>query len=133
MFDRRFLRQLDWVLIGSSVGLSAIGIYGVMTYAVGRRTVELAIRRVLGATGADLTARVFRRSLAILAAGLAIGSLASLWLTPLLAPLLYGVGPRDVTTFLSAATVLSVVALAATWLPARRAARLNPALLLRDG
>jgi hypothetical protein len=116
-----------------ALGLSAIGIYGVMTYAVGRRMVELAIRRALGATGADLTGRVFGRSLAILAAGLALGTVASLWLTPLLAPLLYGAGPRDVPTFVSAAAVLTLVALAATWLPARRAAGLNPAMLLRDG
>ena len=116
-----------------ALGLSAIGIYGVMTYAVSRRTVELAIRRALGATSADLTSRVLGRSFAIVAAGVMTGTIASVWLTPVLAPLLYGVEPRDVTTFLAAAAVLSLVALAASWLPARRAARLSPALLLRDG
>jgi hypothetical protein len=115
-----------------ALGLSAIGIYGVMTYSVSRRQVELAIRRALGATSADLWSRVIGRSLRILAGGVVLGTAASYWVTGFFAPLLYGVGPRDITTFLGAVAVLSAVAVTATWLPARRAARLDPAILLRD-
>lgn len=68
----------------------------------------------------------------MLAGGGVIGATISVWTTGLLAPLLYGVGPRDVATFAFAAAVLTAVALLATWVPARRAARLDPAILLRD-
>lgn len=112
--------------------LAAVGTWGVMAYGLSRRRTELAVRRALGATSANLTRHVVRRNLTIVAGGVAIGAATGVGLSGFLAPLLYGVGPRDVTTFIAAAAVLFCVAFLATWIPARRAARHDPASLLRE-
>jgi ABC-type antimicrobial peptide transport system permease subunit len=112
--------------------LAAVGTYGVMAYSVGRRRAELAVRHALGATAIDITRRVLGRSLELAVAGVVLGMAISIWVSGLLAPLLYGVEPRDPATFAGAAGSLLTVAAAATWLPARRAARINPAILLRE-
>jgi ABC-type antimicrobial peptide transport system permease subunit len=112
--------------------LAAVGTYGVMAYSVSRRRTELAIRRALGATGVEITRLVVGRSVRIAAAGIGLGTIISLQMSGLVAPLLYGATATDPVTFAGAAVVLLSVALAAAWLPARRAARVNPASLLRE-
>jgi hypothetical protein len=112
--------------------LAAVGTYGVMAYAVSRRRTEFAVRRALGATGADVTLLMFGRSVRTAAFGVLLGATVSIWVNRLLEPLLFGVEPGDLTIFAGTSVLLVSVAIAATLWPARRAARLNPAILLRD-
>ncbi len=113
--------------------LSAVGICGVMAYSVNCRRTEIAVRRALGATTADITGQVVGRGLRAVLIGVVAGTVCSLWASALIAPLLYGVGSRDVRTFAGAAIVLGIVSVAAAWIPAHRAANLDPAVVLREG
>ena len=110
--------------------LAAIGIYGVMAYRVRRRTRELGTRLALGASPAHLTRLVLRQAGAIALAGLALGIGAAAFATRALSSLLFGVTPWDPATLTAAARLLAAATLAASWLPARRAARVNPATSL---
>ncbi len=112
--------------------LVAIGIYGVVSYAVGARLREFAVRLALGELPASLARRVLGQGLILVAVAAALGISASLLLTRYLADLLYGVAPNDPAAIAGAAAVLGAVALAACYLPARRAARLEPASVLRE-
>jgi putative ABC transport system permease protein len=111
--------------------LAAVGIYGVISYAVTLRTREVGIRMALGAKRRDVLAMVLAQGLRLIGAGLAAGFAASLVLTRFLGTLLYQVKPADVGTSLGVALVLSAVALAASYIPARRAATLDPTVALR--
>ena len=115
-----------------ALALSALGTYGVVAFETARRTREVAVRVALGATRGAVVRLVMRRGLATAGAGAAVGLLAALGATSALRALLYGVAPADPATLAGAAAVLAVAALAATWLPARRAARTAPADALRD-
>ena len=112
--------------------LVAIGIYGVVSYAVGLRRREFAVRLALGERPAGLARRVLAQGLGLVIVAAALGVAASLVLTRYLSDLLFGVAPNDPTTLAGAALVLAVIALAACYLPARRASRLQPASVLRE-
>jgi ABC-type antimicrobial peptide transport system permease subunit len=111
--------------------LAAIGLYGVMAYSVTRRTAEIGIRLALGAPRGRVQWLVLRESMAMVAAGLVIGVPAALALTGLVRTLLYGVAPNDPVSFAAAVAGMVAVAGAAAWLPARRAARVDPLVALR--
>ncbi len=113
--------------------LSALGLYGVVAYAVSRRRAEIGIRLALGAPPARIVRLVMRRVCLLGAVGLLLGLAASLWLSRYVAPLLYGLEPSDPVTLVTAALTLSAVGALASWIPASRAARLDPARVLREG
>ena len=111
--------------------LAAIGIYGVIAYAVAERTRELGVRIALGATAADVIRLVLGETLALTGAGVAVGILGAVATTRLMASLLFGVSSTDVFTFAAIAAVLVTAALLASYLPARRATRIDPMVSLR--
>ena len=115
-----------------AVVLVAIGIYGVVSYSVGLRRREFAVRLALGELPEGLARRVVGQGLALVLLAAALGIAGSLLLTRYLADLLYGVAPNDPVTIGAAAFVLAAVAIAACYLPARRAAKLEPATVLRE-
>jgi predicted permease len=111
--------------------LSAIGIYGVMSYAVSRRTREIGVRIALGAARRDVVGLVVGRAMRLAALGLVIGGAAALGAGRLLQSQLFGISPRDPLTFAAITLLLGGVALLASWLPARRAAAVDPLVALR--
>jgi putative ABC transport system permease protein len=122
-------------LIGSfsvcALLLAAVGVYGVTSYAVARRTHELGIRIALGATPRDALALIVRHALILASTGIILGALGALLLTRLFAKLLYATSPTDAAVFVGVPAILLVVAVVASYLPARRAARVDPAVALR--
>ncbi len=127
-------RFLLWLVGGFAIAatlLAAIGVYGVMSYLVGMRTREMGIRAALGATPAALVRMVLGEAAVRAALGLALGLGGALALTKLLQTYLFGVEPRDPLAFTLAPLLLLVVAVVATWLPARRAGRVAPMTALR--
>src|SRR5467141_3149499 len=120
------------ILGGLALLLAAIGLYGVMSYAVSQSTRELGLRMALGADASNLLRLVMWRGLALTAGGVLLGATAALGLTRLLGNLLYKVSPRDPLAFGWALVVMTVVSLAACFLPAWRATRTDPARALRD-
>jgi hypothetical protein len=119
--------------IASSIALvlGAVGIYGVIAYVVSLRTKEIAVRLALGARASAVRAMVVRQALLVTFVGIVAGVLGAIGMTRALGSLLFGVSPTDFATLLGSAAVLVVVAAAASWLPARRAAAVDPALALR--
>jgi putative ABC transport system permease protein len=113
--------------------LAAIGIYGVLAYAVSRRTRELGIRIALGADAAGLVRLVSGQGLRLAAIGLAIGLLGAVWVTRFLESLLFGITTRDPMTFLAVIVAFLLAALVACYVPARRATRVDPVTSLRAG
>jgi ABC-type antimicrobial peptide transport system permease subunit len=111
--------------------LAAVGIYGVISYAVTQRTQEIGIRMALGASMGRVQADVLRNTMRLAAIGIVMGTAASLVLTRLIATLLYNTSPWDGTTYVGMAVVLVTVALASGYLPARRASRIDPMAALR--
>ena len=114
-----------------ALGLSMIGLYAALAFAVGERTREIAIRLALGASRADVGGLVFRRGMAIVLLGITAGVAACVAAGPFLAHLLYGVSPRDPLAITAGPAVLIVVAVLAISLPARRAMQQNPIVALR--
>jgi putative ABC transport system permease protein len=108
-----------------------MGIYGVISYSVARRTRELGIRIALGAQRRDVLRMILQQSLAIVALGLGVGLISALGATRLMRTLFYGVSANDLSTYALALFVLSAAALAATYLPARRAMNVDPMVALR--
>jgi putative ABC transport system permease protein len=112
--------------------LAVIGIYGVIAYFVAQRTNEIGIRMALGADRASVVAMVVRQGVVLALLGIAVGGIASFFLGSTLNHLLYGVTARDPLTFAMVATLLAVVAILASVIPARRAARVDPLVALRS-
>ncbi len=131
-FTQRFFGYLFAAFAGVALLLAAVGIYGVMAYSVNQRTQEIGVRMALGALRSDVTRLVLARGAKLAAVGLALGLLASGGLAPLLAGSLYGISPGDPPVFLTVPVLLALVALAACWVPARRAARVDPMVALRQ-
>jgi putative ABC transport system permease protein len=114
-----------------AVVLASLGIYGVLSYLVGRRTQEIGIRLALGATSGDVLRLIVGHGLALTATGIAIGLAVSWAITRTLSGLLFGVSPHDPATFAIIAAILAAVAFAASYLPGRRATRVDPLVTLR--
>ncbi|HLW51885.1 MAG TPA: ABC transporter permease [Candidatus Angelobacter sp.] len=128
----RFSMLLLAGFAGLAVGLAAIGIYGVISYSVGQRTQEIGIRMALGARRQTIFAMILNEGLGIAVAGIAIGLVAALGATRLMASFLYGIKPFDPLTFAAVAVLLLMVTFAACYLPGRRATAVEPALALRN-
>jgi predicted permease len=132
VFFAQRLASILLALLGAlGVFLAAIGVYAVMAYAVGRRTQEFGVRLALGASQPDLVRLVVRQGLVLAALGVTIGLAVSVAVTRLLAGFLFGVSPFDPLTFLGVPAFLALVTVLACWLPARRAARVDPLVALR--
>lgn len=127
----RFSAMLLMVFACIALVLAAIGIYGVMSYMVAQRTREIGIRMALGAHAANVRALVLRRGLLLTSVGISIGAAVALATTRILAAMLYQVKPDDPLTFAFMTGILGVVALLATYIPARRATRVDPMTALR--
>jgi putative ABC transport system permease protein len=111
--------------------LAVIGVYGVLSYAVERRTHEIGIRRALGAQPRDVLRLVLGRATGLVAAGIGVGIVGALALTRVLTTLLFQVEPNDAVTFVGVAVLLGGVALLASYVPGRRATRVDPTDALR--
>ncbi len=129
---QRFAMMLFSVFAAGALLLASIGIYGVLSYIVGQRTREVGIRMALGAQRGDVMRTVLRDGAGMTLPGVGIGLVAALGLTRLMSAMLFGVKPTDVLTFASVAALLCLVALLACYLPARRAAKLDPMQALRS-
>ena len=130
--EPRFYLVLLAAFAGIALVLAAVGIYGVMSYSVSRRTHEIGIRMALGATASSVERAVIQRGMSLALAGTGIGIVGALLLTRMMAGLLYGVAPSDATTFVAVTAMLGGVALVASYLPARRATRIDPLIALRS-
>jgi putative ABC transport system permease protein len=128
---RRFQMSLLTIFAAIALGLAAIGIYGLMSYTVSQRTHEIGIRMALGAKRGDVLHLVVRHGMMLAIVGVVLGTGGAFLLTRLLSGMLYGVGVNDPTTLLSVATLLTGVAALASYIPARRATRVDPMVALR--
>jgi predicted permease len=131
LLEERLISTLATAFGVLALALSAVGLYGVLAYSVARRTSEIGIRMALGAMPGQVTWIVLRQTLWLVAIGLAAGVPASIFLARLVENLFYGVTPTDALTQAGAAAVLAAVALVASYLPARRAGRIDPLAALR--
>jgi predicted permease len=132
LIPERFSAVLMTALATLGLLLAALGLYGVMAYSVSQRSGEIGLRMALGARPRDVLLMVAGQGLPVVAVGLGIGIAGAWTLARLLASALYQVSPRDPATFTAVTLVLSVVALLACWLPARRATRISPLAALRS-
>ena len=127
--------QFTAILLGAFAALAAllaaIGLYGLLSYGVAQRRHEIGVRMALGASGTGVVRLVVRRAIMLVGVGTAVGLFGSLAVTRVLASLLFEVRPTDPVAFASAAGMLMVVALLASYLPARRATRVDPLVALR--
>ncbi len=128
----RFRTLLLGIFAGLAVCLAMAGVYGVMAYAVGRRANEIGLRMALGATTADVLGIVLRQGVALAGAGLVLGLAGAIAASRLLTRMLFEVKPEDPLTYVAVAVVLGVVAMTASYIPARRAARMDPLIALRQ-
>jgi putative ABC transport system permease protein len=128
---QRFAMLLLASFAGLALLLAVVGIYSVMSYSVSRRTHEIGIRVALGASRADVLALVVRQGLVLALTGSAIGMAGALLLSRLMSSQLYGVSPTDPITFVAVSVLLTLVALAACHIPARRAMQVDPMVALR--
>jgi ABC-type antimicrobial peptide transport system permease subunit len=129
----RLLAMLSGFFGALGLLLAGMGLYGVTSYSVSRRRVEIGVRMALGADAAAVVRLVLGRVAQLLSVGIVLGTVAGLWASTLLRTLLYGLEPHDPLTVLVAALALTGVTACAAWLPARVAARIDPATVLREG
>ena len=128
----RFYTTILGVFASIALILAAVGIYGVISYAVSLRTRELGIRIALGATGRQVSGLVLQQGVGLAIAGVAVGGAGAYWLTRLLSKLLFGVSATDPLTFVGVAALLTAIAAIASFVPARRAAKVDPLLAMRE-
>ena len=128
---RRFNLLLLGTFAGTAVLLALIGIYGVMSYAVTQRTHEIGVRMALGARRREIVRMVVRQGMVVALTGIAVGTAAAFALTRLMATLLFDVKPNDPFTFTIVAIALTATTLVASWVPALKAARVDPLQALR--
>jgi predicted permease len=128
----QFYEQLFGIFAAMALTMAAIGIYGVISYGVTERTHEVGIRMALGAQRREIMRLIVRRGLLLALAGIAIGIAAALSLNRVIARFLFGVAPTDPLTFVVVSLLLGGVALVACYIPARKAARLDPLIALRN-
>ena len=131
LVEERVIAMLSSFFGALALLLASIGLYGLMTYAVTRRTREIGIRMTLGARPATVLGGVLREVLALVLTGLALGVPCALAASRLLASMLFGLSPHDLPTLAGAALLLVVVALVAGYLPARRASHIDPMVAVR--
>jgi putative ABC transport system permease protein len=131
MADRRFNMLLLSAFAGTALLLAMMGIYGVTAFSVTQRTQEIGVRMALGAQPGNIFRMIMLEGLLLASFGVAVGLAGALWLTRLIRSMLYGVPPHDPVTFGVAAAVLALMALAASYLPARRATKVDPMIALR--
>lgn len=131
--QERLIAMLSAFFGGLALLLAAVGLYGVVAHAVRARRTELGLRMALGAAPSSIVRLVFQRVGVLIAAGLALGLTGALWAARFVEGLLFHLEARDPVTFAGAAAVLVAVGVLAAWMPARRAARLDPATVLREG
>jgi predicted permease len=129
---RRFSMELVALFALTALLLAGLGIYGVISYLVSQRTHEIGIRLALGAQRWNILRMVVRQGLSLAIAGTAIGLVAALIVSKMMSGLLYGVNPTDALTFIGVTAVLTLVALAACYVPGRHAIRVDPIVALRD-
>ena len=129
--ERRFAMLVLIIFAATALLLAAVGIYGVMSYAVTRRTHELGIRVAMGASRREIVGLVVQQGMRLAAIGMAAGLVAAIGLTRLMAGLLYGVRPADPATLAAVALLLGGIALMACYIPARRATAVDPVVALR--
>jgi putative ABC transport system permease protein len=106
--------------------LAAYGLYGVLAYYVSRRTHEIGVRIALGARAGDLLTQVMKRGLRLVAAGIALGLVGAFWVSRFFQQILFGIEPTDAATYVAVSSFLALVALAACWIPARKALAVDP-------
>ena len=129
--QKRLTRLLLASFAGLALVLAAIGIYGVMSQLVQQSTHEIGIRMALGAAPGAVLGMVLRNAMGMALGGIAVGAVAAMFATRLMASMLYGVGATDPLTFAAVAVILAGVACLASYLPARRATRVDPMVVLR--
>ena len=129
---RRFFGWLFTLFAGLALFLASVGVYGVTACAVAQRTREIGVRVALGAQAGDVIRLVLRQGAGLVATGLAAGTAGAYFVADLLAANLYGVAPHDAATFLLVPLILAAAALAACYLPSRRATKIDPIIALRS-
>ena len=130
--DERLAMLIGVTLGGAALLLAAVGLFGSLAYMIGQRTRELGVRMALGATAGDVNRLVLRQGIGMALAGTALGAALAVGLGRTLEGRLFGVDASDLPTLASAAAVLVATALAASWMPARRAAHVDPVTALRS-
>jgi len=130
--ERRFLMTLLTLFAGLAVVLAAIGVYGVMSFLVSQGRREIGIRLALGARPGQVQRRVLGQGLRVVAVGAAVGLLAALWLSKLLASQLFSITPNDPLTLIAVTGALLTAAALACWIPARRTTKVDPTESLRE-
>jgi ABC-type antimicrobial peptide transport system permease subunit len=131
--QERLTAMMSGFFGGLALLLAGLGLYGIVAHAVSARRLEIGLRMALGAEPTGIVGLVLRRVGVLVVAGLALGLAGSWWAARFVAPLLFEVEPRDPLTFSGTAAVLVAVGVLAAWVPARRAGRLDPAAVLREG
>ncbi|HEX2457379.1 MAG TPA: FtsX-like permease family protein, partial [Vicinamibacterales bacterium] len=128
---QRFYAMLLGFFAVIATVLGAVGIYGVLAYGVSQRTQEIGVRMALGAQRSEVMILVLRRGLVLAAAGIVIGVAGAIGLTRYMSGMLFNLTPLDPTTYVAVTTLFALVALLASYLPARRATKLDPMMALR--
>jgi len=131
--QERVIAMLSGFFGGLALLLAGIGLYGVASYTVNLRRTEIGVRMALGADAARVQRMVVSRMARLVAIGAVVGAAVSVWASRFVAALLYGLEPGDPLTIAGAVVLLTTIALMAAWLPARRAARIDPSVVLREG
>jgi ABC-type antimicrobial peptide transport system permease subunit len=130
--QERFFARAGAIFGGLALLVSSIGLFGLMSYSVARRTNEVGVRMALGAAGGDVVRLVMRESMTLVLAGLALGLAGAVAESRVMSSLLFGLAPVDPVAIAGAMIAMTTLAALAGYLPARRAARVDPMVALRD-